>query len=552
MSHSRRIDIGSPTLNEAFDELRADYDLSKQTRFRRSRAGVSAVGKHADYHYRSESQFFRAMELSRDIDRNDIVVGQAVDRLVANVIQDGFSLDTQVEPLTADERREGKRRRSSLDDDLTARWKAWAENEDACDLAGEADFHTLERLTLRHSIVDGDILHLPIADAGSLETCEAHRCKTPSNTSRNVVLGVLLDETTRKRLEYWLTKEEVGISSIVTKVGNIRKYPARQRDRITGRDERAVIHCYHPKRKSQTRGFTAFAPFGMATEHHDDLQFAQLIKARVAASYAILEEMPPGLPGGAKSAAGATGVQSTETLSDGTSRDLDGLGPGMRYRSRPGGKLVGFSPNVPNPEFFEHSMLILTFISINLGLPVQLLLLDPKQTNFSGWRGAMDQARLGFRNLQRWLATSFHARVYRWKVRQWMSEDRILEAEYGRIGEQLFAHRWNPPRWPYIEPMKDASAGILRVRNLQTSPRRLAAENGFDWWEISEEAIQDNGDVIRNAKRKAAAVNGEFPDDPDRVSWREVLCLPTPDRVGAQVTPTESSQQPITQGAADE
>ncbi|NQT37803.1 MAG: hypothetical protein HQ581_09960, partial [Planctomycetes bacterium] len=78
---SRRIDIGSPTLNDAFDELRADYDLSKQTRFRRSRSGVSAVGKHADYHYRSESQFFRAMELSRDIDRNDIVVGQAVDRL---------------------------------------------------------------------------------------------------------------------------------------------------------------------------------------------------------------------------------------------------------------------------------------------------------------------------------------------------------------------------------------------------------------------------------------------------------------------------------------
>jgi capsid protein len=208
----------------------------------------------------------------------------------------------------------------------------------------------------------------------------------------------------------------------------------------------------------------------------------------------------------------------------------------MRYRSRPGGKLVGFSPNVPNPEFFEHSMLILTFISINLGLPVQLLLLDPKQTNFSGWRGAMDQARLGFRKLQRWLARSFHSRVYRWKVRQWMSEDR----------------RWNPPRWPYIEPMKDAAAGILRVRNLQTSPRRLASENGYEWPEITRETRQDNGSVIRMMKEEAAKINKEFPDDPDRVSWREVLCLPTPDRVGAQVTPTESAQQSVDQGATDE
>ncbi len=550
---SRRLDVGSPSLNDAFEELRADYDISKQTRFRRSRAGVSAVGKHADYHFRNEAQFYRAMELSRDIDRNDVVVGQAVDRLCDNVIQDGFTLDTQVEPLTEEQRRENKRRRSSLDDDLTARWKAWSENEDACDLAGESDFHALERLTLRQTIVDGDIMHLPIADTGSLETCEAHRCKTPSNTSRNVVLGVLLDETTRKRQEYWFTKEDVGVTSIVAKVNDMRRYPARQRDAITGRDERTVMHCYLPRRKSQTRGFTAFAPIGMMTEHHDDLQFAQLIKARVAASYAILEETPIGAPGGVKSMAGATGVRSTETLGDGTERDFEGLGPGMRYRSRPGGKLVGFSPSVPNPEFFEHSMLILTFISINLGLPVQLLLLDPKQTNFSGWRGAMDQARLGFRKFQRWLAKSFHSRVYRWKVRQWISEDRLLQAEYERIGEQLFAHRWNPPRWPYIEPMTDASAGILRVRNLQTSPRRLAAENGFDWWEISEEAIQDNGDVIHNAKQKAADINETYPDDPDRVSWREVLCLPTPDQVGAQVFPPQSSQvQPTKEGAGNE
>lgn len=541
---SRRIDLGSPTLNEAFEELRNDYDVSKSTRFRRQRAGVGAVGRHADYHFRNDSDFYRAMELSRDIDRNDIVVGQAVDRLVDNVIQDGFSLDTQVEPLGEEEKAEGKRRRSSLDDDLMARWKEWSENEDACDLAGEQNFHGLERLTLRQTIVDGDVIHLPIASTGSLETCEAHRCKTPTNTQRNVVLGVLLDETTRRRQEYWLTREDVAISAAVSRVGDVRQYPARQRDPITGRDERAVIHCYHPRRKSQTRGFTAFAPFAMTTEHHDDLQFAQLIKARLSASFAIIEELPATLPGGA--GAVKTGERSTETLADGTDRTIEGLGPGMKYRSRPGGKLSGFSPNVPNAEFFDHSMLILTFISINLGLPVQLLLLDPKQTNFSGWRGAMDQARLGFRKFQRWLATSFHARVYRWKVRQWMSEDRMLEAEYERIGERIFAHRWNPPRWPYIEPMTDAQAGILRVRNLQTSPRRLAAENGFDWWEISEETIKDNSEVIRRAKKSAAELNAAFPDDP--VSWREVLCLPTPNTVTGVVTPVQQPKEPATAG----
>jgi capsid protein len=284
----------------------------------------------------------------------------------------------------------------------------------------------------------------------------------------------------------------------------------------------------------------------MTTEHHDDLQFAQLIKARVAASYAILEELPLGLPGGAGGA--KTGEQTTDTLPDGTSRTLEGLGPGMRYRSRPGGKLTGFSPNVPNPEFFPHSMLLLTFISINLGLPVQLLLLDPKQTNFSGWRGAMDQAKLGFRKYQKWLTSVFHGPVYRWKVRQWIADDRMLEAAYDRLGSRIFQHRWNPPRWPYIQPMEDAQAGILRVRNLQTSPRRLAAENGYNWWEISNESLDDNAEIIAGAKTRAAAINAKFPDDKERVTWRDVLSLPTPNTVTASVSTsqdTAATQEPV-------
>lgn len=522
----RRVNLGDATLNEAFDELRADYSASKRTRFNRTRSGVSSTGRSADYHFRSESDFFYAMELSRDIDRNDIIVGQAVDRLVDNIVQDGFALDTQ----TTDK---------GLDEELTARWQEWSTDADACDLSGEHDFHAMERLTLRQTVVDGDIIHLPIADAGALECCEAHRCRSATRTKQNVVLGVLLDTVTRKRMQYWLTKEEVGLYDTI-KLSDLKQYPARQKDANTGRMERTVFHCYHPRRLSQTRGFTAFAPFAMTTEHHDDLQFAQLIKARVAASYAILEERP--VAGPVAGGQPKTGEQSTDTLSDGTSRNLEGLGPGMRYTGRPGSKLTGFSPQVPNPEFFPHSLLLLTFISINLGLPVQLLLLDPKQTNFSGWRGAMDQARLGFRKSQRWLAGSFHTPVYRWKVRQWMSEDAAIRSAFARLGNKMFRHRWNPPRWPYIEPLTDASAGILRVRNYQTSQRKLAAENGVDWWEVTDENIEDNAYAIIAAKKAAEKINKKFKSDEDRVSWREVLCLPTPDRVSAQVSPTQ--QQP--------
>ena len=35
----------------------------------------------------------------------------------------------------------------------------------------------------------------------------------------------------------------------------------------------------------------------------------------------------------------------------------------------PGESLKGFSPNVPNPEFFQHAKLILTILASNLDLP---------------------------------------------------------------------------------------------------------------------------------------------------------------------------------------
>src|SRR5690606_1028361 len=97
--------------------------------------------------------------------------------------------------------------------------------------------------------------------------------------------------------------------------------------------------------------------------------------------------------------------------------------PGIEYTGAPGEKLTGFSPNIPNAEFFEHARLILTFVAINLDMPLQMLLLDATATNFSGWRGAFDQAKIGFRQIQSWLLKRFYAPVYEWKLRQWIAED---------------------------------------------------------------------------------------------------------------------------------
>jgi hypothetical protein len=67
----------------------------------------------------------------------------------------------------------------------------------ACDDQQELDFHGLEKLTLQHVIIDGDLCSLPNRDGG-IESQEGHRLKTPRNTTKNVVHGVQQDERRRR------------------------------------------------------------------------------------------------------------------------------------------------------------------------------------------------------------------------------------------------------------------------------------------------------------------------------------------------------------------
>ena len=509
----RRRRSDEPSTAENFGALRADYAATKASRFRRRRSGVSAAGSGADYHYRSEADYLRLMEYARDMDRNDAIIGQTVDRAVQNTIQDGFTND----PTTSD---------AELDKDLFDRWTDWSEDPQQCDVAGVHTFWDMETLALRSPFIDGDILALPLT-AGSLQLVEAHRLRTPRNTTRNCVHGILLDDL-RRPLEYWLTRDNIDPMRTVNKVSDMRRIPARDAE---GHSQ--VFHIYTSKRVSQTRGVSALAPIMDIAGMWEDLNFATLVRAQVASCFAILRER------GLDSAAGstpATGSTETETLADGSTRTIEGIAPGMDVIGIPGETLQMASPNVPNPEFFPHAKMLLQLIGINLGLPLVLVLLDAKETNFSGWRGAVDQARMGFRQNQKRLAQRLHRPVYHWKLRQWLAEDPVLRSAEAKLGKRFYSHTWRPPTWPYIEPMKDAAADLLRVRNALTSQRRRAAERGMDWDVLSDEICEDNAKLIAKAHETAEQLNKDH--DGLGITWREVASLPTPDGVKVAVTAT--------------
>lgn len=509
------------TLSAAFEELKADYRAGKDTRFTSRLSGVSSAGSGADYHYRNETQYLHMMERARHYQRNDPVIGQAVRRLVANVVQEGFRYD----PQTGD---------AAVDNLLKSRWQSWSEDPDKCHSEGELCFHQIERLVFSSVVVDGDVLALPLR-TGEVQMVESHRLRTPRNTKRNVVHGILLDERARRQ-EYWITRENLDPMRTLSRVSDIKQYAARDEN-----GNRLVIHVYDPQRFSQRRGVTALAPISDMVGMHDDLEFTSLVKQQMSALIAIFHERGPNWePGGDQQKGGRYDSEDGR----GFTRTIEGVSAGLEVFGDIDEKLSAFSPNIPGSQFFPHVMLVLTFIAVNLDLPVAVLLLDPSNTNFSGWRGAIDQARMRFKQMQQWFVESFHRPIFLWKLRQWIASDPEIARAAQREDINLANHRWHCSGFPYIEPLKDASADLMQLRNALNSPRRIQAARNRDWDDISSEIVEDNRLAIVKAIRAADEINKEFSSA--NVHWRELISLPTPDgvQIGLSTANSEEPQQP--------
>lgn len=494
--------IPSPAgINAAFGAARADYDMSRASRFVRRRTGVAPQGSGPDYHYRTESQYYADIEQARAMDRNDGLVGILADRRVDNIVQGGFTLD----PKTGDK---------GLDLELWARWQAYADDPDECDIAGESTWHEIERQCCRSESIDGDIVVVGTED-GPLQVIEAHSIQTRGRQD-NTFLGVTTDRY-GKRLQYWVQEE---LDHFGTK-GESSPVDVRTADGV-----RQIFHVYNPKRIHQTRGVTQMAPIFSYSGMLEDINFAKLVQQQVVSCFAIFRKMAAGtdpLP----SVNGLYGEGSIEVTPAGV-RQIEGVSPGMEVTGAPGEELQGFSPNVPNSEYFQQVKLILQIIGVNFGLPLCLVLMDGSETNFSGWRGAVDEARKGFIADQQNLMRRLHRPVYRWKVNQWIEDDPALRRLASSRKVDIFAHHWNLPTWSYIEPVADAEGDAVQLRNTLTSPRRLHAARGKDWEEVAEETIADNAYAIERAITQAKKINDLNTDGP-RLSWRDLIALPMPE-----------------------
>jgi hypothetical protein len=154
--------------------------------------------------------------------------------------------------------------------------------------------------------------------------------------------------------------------------------------------------------------------------------------------------------------------------------------------------------------------------------------MDATETNFTGWRGAMDQAKLGFITNQHRYESMFHRPVAVWKIRDWLSDDddfgRGLRAFVGKKikrgrAVEIFRHWWQKPSWPYPQPLHDAQANAVKVQTGQISLRDLHGENASDFRQFVRDSVADRMHWIGRAIRAARKLKAKFGEDAKDVHW---------------------------------
>jgi len=242
-----------------------------------------------------------------------------------------------------------------------------------------------------------------------------------------------------------------------------------------------VLHIYRPIDAGQIRGLPHVAPAMVRLFLLDQYDDAELDRKKTAAMFAgfITKTAPEEQLMGEIEATDDSGA--TVSLEPGT---LQVLLPGEDVKfSSPADVGGGY-------EAFQYRTLL--SVSASLGLPYHLVTGDVRQANYSSLRAELVEFRRRVEQLQHGVVAHQLCRPV-WA--RWL-ETAVLSGalEIPDFARSLARYRpvnWIPPRWDWVDPLKDIQAQVLAMEAGIVSRRKVVQATGYDVEEIDRENATD-------------------------------------------------------------
>jgi len=404
---------------------------------------------------------------SREFMRDNAIYKGMINRAAAYIVGPGFKLQM----LTEDK---------DLNDKVEQLWKEfWLDPGVRGFLSG----FQIQKLVCRELLVAGDTAVLKVKD-GKLQTIEAEQITSGRRTG-GINLG---------------------------KYGNITSFdicPYRaggfvdtgKRKNVKAKD---VFFLSNPDRPSSTRSAPPSQASFTMLHRINDVCDSEAIAWQMLARFAVAITQKD-----SAEQAYLTSREDPNKSGDDTDGDLatrlHELDYALIFHGEQGEEIKGIERNIPAKNFTETLRTFLRLLGLPLGLPLELILLDWTQSNYSQSRAVMEQAYQMFLEWQMLLETGFLERAYKWKLAQWIAD--------GSLGqhEGVLKHGWIKPTFPWIDQLKEAQAyGVRLDRGLATHAQVLKTLNQ-DRDEVVAAREAEIRDAIERAQRIEAKTGEKVP-----------------------------------------
>jgi lambda family phage portal protein len=394
--------------------------------------------------------------------RNNPWVAASVQGLVANAIGTG------IKPRSRHPDAPARAKLHSL-------WDRWTDKADA---SGLTDFYGLQALAMRAMVESGETFaRLRITEDGTglvpLRIELLDREQVPLDLNREIGAGARLRagiefDANGKRIAYHCYRQRPGDPLSVMTLDMVR-LPAAD-----------IVHLFSALAPGQLRGITWLAPILLRLHELDQYEDAALVKAKVAALFTGFIRDPDGTVAGLNNGSGINGVLQV------------GMEPGSLIPLPPGADIQFSDPADPG----DYSAFVknhIRAIASGLGLPYELVSGDLEGVTYSSIRAGLVEFRRRIEQLQHSVIVfQFCRPVWERFVRMAVLAGHIPTQDFDRDPDAFLACDWLPPKWEWVDPLKDARAEIEQIKAGLKSRSQSIAERGYDIEEVDAAIAADH------------------------------------------------------------
>ena len=385
-----------------------------------------------------------------------------------------------------------------------AEFRLWSENRHSCDMLGENNFFEIQQLAVKSWLMSGDVFVLIKRDKPTplnpyslrLQLVEADRVGTPymgnsfsfgvtegKDGENDVHDGVEVDKNGRI-VAYHICSGYPGFPSSTKSQEWIRVEAIGKKTGLPN-----ILQIMDAERPDQYRGVTYLAPVIELL-----LQGRRYTEAELTA--AIIQSY---LTAWVETETDATNNPLfPEEESDEEYDENPEMGPGNVIHLKKGEKVQFGNPNIPTAGFEVFMKSIIKQAGAALELPYDVLIKE-FNSSYSAAKGALEEAWEVFKMRRSWFVNDFCKPVYE----IWLSEAVALGRVYapGFFDDPLIRAAWCGARWDgpaqtHLDPVKEANANEIQVKNGWKTNEQVTREFYGGNWSDNVQDLQQEAQMI--------------------------------------------------------